>query len=50
MKYAKAKKPKRNKTILGFMQLVQEIYTSFYRYIEGFGKADRAQGQMGLVH
>ena len=50
MKYAETEKTQRNKTILGFMQLLQEICTSFYRYFNAFGKADRAQGQMGLVH
>ena len=50
MKYAETKKHQRNKTILRFMWLLQEICISFYRYFVAPGKADRAQGQMGLVH
>ena len=50
MKYAETEKPQRNKTILRFMWLLQEICTLFCRYFKTFGKADRAQGQMGLVH
>ena len=44
MKYAETEKPQGNKTVLRFMQLLQEICTSFCRYFETFGEADRAQG------
>ena len=50
MKYAETEKPQRNKTILGFMWILQEMCTLFCRNFEAFGKADRAQGQIGLVH
>ena len=46
----KLRNPKGNKTIPRFMWLLQEICTAFCRYFETFGKTDRAQSQMGLVH
>ena len=39
----------RNKTILGFMWLLQEVCTLFCRYFKAPGKADRTQHQMQLV-
>ena len=44
MKYAETEKPQGNKTIPRFMWLLQEICTSFCRYFETSGEADRAQG------
>ena len=42
MKYAETEKPQRNKAVFRFMWLLQEVYTSFCRYFETFGLADRS--------